>query len=87
VRAIVATQKALKADISLATQAGHALFPEQEAGLIARLIERDLPYYDAAITPDFVSGMNQFCREVGILNGDPSFDQIVATQVSNHWTA
>jgi ABC-type nitrate/sulfonate/bicarbonate transport system substrate-binding protein len=87
VRAIVATQKALKADVSLATQAGRALFPEQEAGLIARLIERDLPYYDAAITPDFVSGMNQFCREIGILKGDPSFDQIVATQVSNHWTA
>ena len=87
VRAIVATQKALKADVSLATQAGRALFPEQEAGLIARLIERDLPYYDARISPEFVAGMNQFCRETGILKGDPSYEQVVATQFSKHWTA
>jgi len=87
VRAIVATQKALKADVSLATQVGRALFPEQEALLIERLIERDLPYYDAAITPEFVSGMNQFSREVGILKDDPSFESVVATQFSKFWTA
>ncbi len=87
VRAIVATQKALKADVSLATKVGRALFPEQEAGLIARLIERDLPYFDASITQDFVSGMNQFSREVGILKGDPSFENVVATQFSQFWTA
>ena len=87
VRAIVATQKAFKADVSLATQVGRALFPEQEALLIERLIERDLPYYDAAITPEFVSGMNQFSREVGILKDDPSFESVVATQFSKFWTA
>jgi ABC-type nitrate/sulfonate/bicarbonate transport system substrate-binding protein len=87
VRAIVATQKALKTDVSLATTAGRALFPEQEAGLIARLIERDLPYYDAAITPEFVSGMNQFSREVGILKGNPSYEDVVASQFSKFWTA
>ena len=87
VRAIVATQKALKADVSLATQVGRALFPEQEALLIERLIERDLPYYDAAITPEFVSGMNQFSREVGILKDDAAFESVVATQFSKFWTA
>ena len=87
VRAIVATQKALKADVSLATKVGRALFPEQEALLIERLIERDLPYYNAAITPEFVSGMNQFSREVGILKDDPSFESVVATQFSKFWTA
>jgi NitT/TauT family transport system substrate-binding protein len=87
VRAVVATQKALKADISLATTAGRALFPEQEAGLIGRLIDRDLPYYNATITPEFVSGMNQFSREVGILQGDPSYEDVVATQFSQFWTA
>jgi ABC-type nitrate/sulfonate/bicarbonate transport system substrate-binding protein len=87
VRAIVATQKALKGDVSLATQVGRALFPEQEALLIERLIERDLPYYNAAITPEFVSGMNQFSREVGILKDDPSFESVVATQFSKFWTA
>ena len=87
VRAIVATQKALKEDVTLATQAGRALFPEQEAGLIAQIIQRDLPYYDASITPDFVAGMNQFCREVGILKGNPSFEKVVATPFSKYWTA
>jgi ABC-type nitrate/sulfonate/bicarbonate transport system substrate-binding protein len=86
VRAIVATQQALKADVSLATQVGRALFPEQEAGLIKRLIERDLPYYEATITPACVSGMNQFSREIGILKGDPSYEDVVATQFSNFWT-
>ena len=52
VRAIVATQNALKADPGLATEVGRKLYPEKEAGLIARLIERDLPYYDATISED-----------------------------------
>ncbi len=86
VRAIVATQQALKADVSLATEAGRRLFPETEAGLIAQLIERDLPYYDATISRDFVAGMNQFTREVGILNGDVAYEDIVATGSSKFWT-
>ena len=87
VRAIVATQKALKADVSLATQAARKLFPETETGLIAQIIERDLPYYDASISPEFVKGMNQFCREVGILEGEPAYEDVVATSVSKYWTA
>ena len=86
VRAIVATQKALKADLLLATKAGRALFPAQEAELIARLIERDLPYYDARISSEFVAGMNQFCREVGVLNGEPAYDDVVATQFAHLWS-
>ena len=87
VRAIVATQKALKADVSLATEAARKLFPETETGLIAQIIERDLPYYDASISPEFVKGMNQFCREVGILEGEPAYEDVVATSVSKYWTA
>ena len=87
VRAIVATQKALKADVSLATEAARKLFPETETGLIAQIIERDLPYYDASISPEFVKGMNQFCREVGILEGEPAYEDVVATSVSEYWTA
>jgi len=43
VRAIVKTQKALKADPSLATQVGNRWFPPEEAALIAELIARDPP--------------------------------------------
>ena len=85
VRAIVATQEALRKDLSLATKVGEKLFPQTEATLIAKLIERDLPQYDAAISRDFVAGMNAFARDVGILKGDPSYEDVVATQFSQFW--
>src|SRR5580698_2680642 len=52
VRAIAKTQEALKADPSLAAQVGHRLFPPDEASLIAGLIARDAPFYDAKILPE-----------------------------------
>jgi NitT/TauT family transport system substrate-binding protein len=85
VRAIVATQKALIADVSLATKAGRALFPAAEAELIEAIVKRDLPYYDATISPEFVAGMNGFARDVGILAGDVAYEHVVATQFSGLW--
>ena len=79
VRAIVKTQAALKADPSRATEVGKKLFPPSEAELIAELIRRDLPFYDASISQEFVTGMNQFCRAAGILKGDPVYEKVVAT--------
>jgi len=80
VRAIVKTQAALKNDVSLATGVGRKLFPPEEAELIAELIRRDLPYYDARITAEFVAGMNAFARSMGILSGDVPYERVVATQ-------
>jgi ABC-type nitrate/sulfonate/bicarbonate transport system substrate-binding protein len=85
VRAIVATQKALIADVSLAAKAGRAIFPAAEAELIEQIVKRDLPYYDATISPEFVSGMNAFARDAGILTGDAAYEDIVATQFSDLW--
>lgn len=87
VRAIVNTQKALKQDYTLATQVGKKLFPPQEADLIAELIRRDLPYYDAAISEEAVAGMNDCARKLGILNGDPGYGEVVATQFQPLWRA
>ncbi|HIG47205.1 MAG TPA: hypothetical protein EYQ20_12540, partial [candidate division Zixibacteria bacterium] len=56
VRAIVKTQQAIRADISLATEVGKKLFPESDAAMIADVVERDLPYYDASISEEFVLG-------------------------------
>jgi ABC-type nitrate/sulfonate/bicarbonate transport system substrate-binding protein len=86
VRAIVKTQAALRADPARATTVGRKLFPPSEAELIAELVRRDLPYYDAAITPSFVDGMNAFARESGILKGHPRYEQVVATQFAPLWT-
>ena len=86
IRAIVKTHKALAEDISLATEVGKKLFPAEAADLIAGIIERDLPFYDASITPEFVAGMNQFQKDVGLLTETVAFEQVVATQFSQYWT-
>jgi NitT/TauT family transport system substrate-binding protein len=85
VRAMVKAQAALKENVGRATDIGRKLFPPSEAELIAELIRRDLPYYDASISRDFVAGMNQFSRDVGILSGDVPYEGIVAMQFSHLW--
>ena len=85
VRAIVKTQAVLRADPARATEVGRKLFPPAEAALIADLIRRDLPYYDPEISPEFVSGMNQFARDVGILNGKVPYEHVVATRFAPLW--
>jgi ABC-type nitrate/sulfonate/bicarbonate transport system substrate-binding protein len=85
VRALVKTQQALKADISLATKVGCALFPAAEAELIADIVSRDLPFYDPAISPEFVKGMTAFQRHMGLLKGDVAYEDVVATQFSRYW--
>jgi NitT/TauT family transport system substrate-binding protein len=87
VRAIVKTQRALKRDVSLAGQVGRALFPETEAGLITELVRRDLPYYDAAIAPDFVAGMSRFAQDLGLIARPLAYEQAVATQFAPLWKA
>ena len=85
VRAIVKTHKALKQDVTRAAEVGRKLFPPSEAELIVDLIRRDLPYYDASISPASVAGMNRFARGLGLLTGDVPYEQIVAAQFKNLW--
>jgi NitT/TauT family transport system substrate-binding protein len=85
IRAVVNTQAALKKDVTLATQVGRKLFPAAEAELIAELIRRDLPFYDASISPAFVGGMQKFARDVGILKHEAPYEKVVAAQFSRLW--
>jgi ABC-type nitrate/sulfonate/bicarbonate transport system substrate-binding protein len=87
IRAIMAAQAALRADIRLAGQVGRKLFPSPAAELIEELIRRDLPFYDPALSPAFVADMNQFARDAGILAGDVPYEAVVATQFSDLWAA
>jgi NitT/TauT family transport system substrate-binding protein len=87
VRAIMKTQAALKADPERATEVGRRLFPPYEAMLIEELIRRDLPYYHPSISPDFVAGMNQFARDLGILRGEVPYDKVVATRFAELWSS
>jgi NitT/TauT family transport system substrate-binding protein len=84
-RALVATQTALKADVSLATEVGRKRFPPREAGLVAGIVERDLPFYDPSIGEYSVAAINDFAQHMGVLAGDVPYEQIVATQFRQLW--
>jgi NitT/TauT family transport system substrate-binding protein len=79
VRAVMNAQKALKQDPNRATEVGRKLFPPTEASLIAELIRRDLPFYDAEISLRAVESMNRFASDLGLLSKPVSYAQVVWT--------
>jgi NitT/TauT family transport system substrate-binding protein len=83
----VATQKALREDVTLATAVGRKLFPAEEARLITELVRRDLPFYDASILEQRFDGLNAFARDVGLLVGQPSYQDVVAVQFRHLWAS
>jgi NitT/TauT family transport system substrate-binding protein len=88
VRALVRAQHALRQNPERAHDIGRRLFPPVEADLIAELIRRDTPFYDASITPATVAALNDFARAEGLPDGDrpPRYEHIVATQFAPLWT-
>ena len=85
VRAIVKAQQALRVDPSRATEVGQQRFPQDAAELIAALVERDLPFYDPAISAETVAAMDRFARALGLLTASVPYDQVVATQFRPLW--
>jgi NitT/TauT family transport system substrate-binding protein len=85
-RALVDAQADLKADAGRATLVGEKRFPPRETGLIAQIVKRDLPYYDAAISETSIAGVMSFARGLGILDRDVAYGDVVATQFSHLWT-
>jgi NitT/TauT family transport system substrate-binding protein len=86
VRALVSTQNALKQDVSRATEVGHQRFPPREAELIAGIVCRDVPFYDATIGEASVAAINAFSRDMGVLREAVPYDQIVAVQFRHLWS-
>ena len=86
VRAVVAAQKALRADPSRANEVGRRLFPPDEAALIEDLVRRDSAYYSADISPDSVASLNEFCRNIGLLSGDVAYEQVAASRFAHLWS-
>jgi ABC-type nitrate/sulfonate/bicarbonate transport system substrate-binding protein len=81
-RAVIAAQRALKADVRLATVVGRALFPPAEAALIADVVARDLPYYDPAISEMAIDGLSRFAQSAGLLDAPVPYRDIVAIVVA-----
>jgi NitT/TauT family transport system substrate-binding protein len=85
VRAVMRAQALLQQNPERATGIGRKLFPPEQAALIADLIRRDLPYYDPTISEEFVQGMNRFARDLGILKGDPRYEDVVRADIIAEW--
>jgi ABC-type nitrate/sulfonate/bicarbonate transport system substrate-binding protein len=85
IRAVVRAQTALRGDVTLATKVADKLFPKSEAALIEQLIRRDLPYYDASISKDFVAGMSRFSLDMGITMRELGYAHVVAEQFAQLW--
>ncbi|HUQ76193.1 MAG TPA: ABC transporter substrate-binding protein [Burkholderiales bacterium] len=77
IKAVRSAQDALKKDPGCATDIGKRLFPPQEASLIAELIRRDAAFYDPTLSPQTVTSMNNFARELGLLSRDVSHGDVV----------
>ena len=45
-------------------------------------MRRDSPYYSAGISPDSFASLNEFSQNVGLLEGKPAYEQVVAYQFS-----
>jgi ABC-type nitrate/sulfonate/bicarbonate transport system substrate-binding protein len=85
IRAVIKAQQALREDPERAAEIGRRIYPPTEAGLIAELIRRDLPYYDPAISEEAVAKLNRFARDVGLLSGPVPYDKVVATRFRQLW--
>ncbi len=85
VRAIVKAQKALREAPSLAAEVGKRKFPPEAATLIARIVERDAPFYDPFIGEAAVTGLNGFARSVGHLSGPVAYEQVAAVRYRELW--
>jgi NitT/TauT family transport system substrate-binding protein len=86
-RAVLAAQRALKADVRLATTVGRALFPPAEAALIADVVARDLPYYDPEMSEMAIDGLNRFAQSAGLVRERVAYADIVAMSLRHLWVA
>jgi hypothetical protein len=55
--------------------------------LIARVVERDVPFYNPVISEEAVAKMNRFAQSVGHLSGSVPYANVVAIQFRELWDA
>ena len=87
VRAVVKAQETLRSDPELAADVGKRKFPKEAADLIATVVERDAPFYDPVISEEAVLGLNRFAQSVGHLTNLVPYQDVVAVQFRDLWSA
>src|SRR5213593_4688664 len=85
VRAIVRAQSTLRKHPARATEVGRRRFPPPAAAIIAAVVERDLPFYDPAISESAITVMSGFARTLGLLPAPVAYEDVVATRFRSLW--
>ncbi|HWP56952.1 MAG TPA: ABC transporter substrate-binding protein [Candidatus Acidoferrales bacterium] len=85
VRAVVKTQRLLREHPARAAEAGRRRFPPEAAQLIAKIVERDLPFYDPVVSEESVAALNRFARAAGLLAEPVPYEQVVAAEFRELW--
>lgn len=85
VRAIVAAQRTLRADPSVARQVGQHKFPADAGALIADVVARDTAFYDPAVSEEAVAKMNAFAHAVGHLTAPVAYAEVAAIRYRDLW--
>ena len=62
----------------LSAKIARKLFTDEQAKLITELVRRDLPFYDSSISEHSLACLNRFARDVGLLEGNPTLQDVVA---------
>ena len=75
----------LRKEPALAIDVGRRRFPPAAAEIIAAIVERDLPFYDPAISEAAVATMNGFAQAIGLLDAAVGYDGVVATRFRELW--
>ena len=86
VAGVVEAQTRLRAQPSLATEVAEKRFPPLETDLIAPLIERDAPFYEAAVGDGTVADLVGFARQRGLTTRDLGAGDLVAPGASRLWS-
>jgi len=87
VAGVVEAQGRLRAEPSLATEVAEKRFPPLERDLIATLIERDAPFYQAAIADSTVTDLVAFARNRGLTTRELGAADLVAPGAPGLWPA
>jgi NitT/TauT family transport system substrate-binding protein len=85
VRAIVKAQNALRTEPRCSAEVGKRKFPPDAADLIARLVERDAPFYHPSISEAAVAGVNRLARSLGLLASPVPYARMVAEPFRDLW--
>lgn len=54
--------------------------------MIADLIARDAPFYDATISTEAVTGLNKFAKANGLIVAPIPYDELVASEFRDLWS-